>query len=163
MREGNEVTAKVGPKDNTRLLSDLYDQALARRQALYERGELLGKAQMCERLAIDQAELRKAVREGRLFYIEGGRGEDWYPAFFADSASRRHDIERVAVALNPLPGDVKWMFFATPKYSLGGKTPVEALGDGAVASVLRTALEFAEHNRGVETSHTTNSDEARQP
>jgi hypothetical protein len=108
---------------------------------------LLGEAQMCERLAIDQAELLKAVDDGRLFFIEGGYGEDWYPAFFADSAARGQDIERVALALNPLPGDVKWMFFTTPKYSLSGQTPPQALRDGAVASVLRTALEFAERNR----------------
>ena len=142
------MAASVGPEDNTKLLSDLHAKARARRQALYVRGELLGEAQICERLAIDQAELRKAVGDGRLFCLEGSRGEDWYPAFFADSVAGLHDIERVSLVLNPLQGDVKWMFFTTPKYSLGGQTPVEALGDGSVASVLRTALEFAERNRG---------------
>ena len=145
---GDEVAASAGLEDNTRWWSDLNDKAMVRRQLLYERGELLGEGQICERLAIDQAELQKAVREGRLFCIEGSRREDWYPAFFADSAASRHDIERVARALNPLPGDVKWMFFTTPKYPLSGQTPLEALGDGAVASVLRTALEFVERIRG---------------
>lgn len=131
-----------------RLLDDLGHKAMARRQLLYERGELLGAEQMCERLAIDDVALRQAVGDGRMFWVEGPSGEHWYPGFFVDHAGVRHDIERVAVALNPLPGAVKWAFFTTPKYSLHRQTPVKALRGGQAASVLRTAVEFAERNRG---------------
>ena len=135
-------------EDNTKLLIDLKAKAMARRQVLYERGELLGEAQMCERLGIDEAALRNAVREGRMFWIEGARGEAWYPVFFVDSAANRRDIERVALALNQIPGGSQWRFFTTPKYSLGGRTPLDALFDGALSSVLQTAHEFVERNFG---------------
>jgi hypothetical protein len=135
-------------EDNTDLLDGLAAGAMARRQQLHEQGALLTSAQTCERLGITRQALSKAVKDGRLFWIDGPGGAQWYPGFYAASTANRKHIEKVAVALGDLPGDAKWQFFTTPKHSLGGKTPVAALEAGALEQVLRTALEVRERSVG---------------
>jgi hypothetical protein len=139
---------RTEPEDNTALLNNLESAALARRQRLHENGELLTSAQICARLGISRQALSKAVRDRRMFWLDGASGAQWYPGFFADDAISRRDLERVSVALGELPGAVKWQFFTTPKHSLDGKTPVEAIREGKSDAVVRTAVETLERSLG---------------
>lgn len=139
---------RIAPEENTALLDALADQAMTRRRRQHQAGDLLASAAMCARLGISRQALSKAVRERRMFWLDGPGGAQWYPAFFADTASSRRDLERVSVALAGLPGAVKWQFFTTPKHSLDGQTPVAAIRDGKTGRVMRTALEAVERNLG---------------
>jgi hypothetical protein len=139
---------RTEPEDNSHLLNALDNEAMARRQALHERGELLSSAQIRARLGITRQALSKAVSERRMFWVGGNKGAQWYPSFFADDMTDRRMLEQVSVALGDLPGAVKWQFFTTPKHSLDGRTPVDAVRAGALDRVLRTAGEVMERNLG---------------
>jgi hypothetical protein len=71
-------------------------------------------------------------------------GDRLYPAFFADPELDRQQLETVAKELRELPGWSKWQFFTTPKASLGGRTPLDALKTGKLQEVRRAAVGFAE-------------------
>lgn len=147
----NPATPRVtrsAPEDNTAQLDHLEDQALARRQHLHESGELLTSSDICARLGISRQALSKAVRDRRMFWLDGASGAQWYPRFFADETISRRELERVSQALGELAGAIKWQFFTTPKHSLNGQTPVAAIKDGRADAVVRTALETAERNLG---------------
>ena len=139
---------RSAPEDNTALLDQLQDAALALRQRLHDDGELLTSAQICARLGISRQALSKAVRDRRRFWIDGIGGAQWYPGFFADASLGRREVERVSVALADLPGAMKWQFFTTPKHSLEGRTPVETLKEGKSEDVVRAALEIVERSLG---------------
>jgi hypothetical protein len=79
----------------------------------------------------------------RVFHIQQDDRRH-YPAFFLDPSYRRRDLYQVCRRLKDLPGGSKLQFFAGPKASLGGITPLEALRHGALARVLRAADGFAE-------------------
>lgn len=136
------------PEDNAQLLSELDSNAMARRRQLHEEGQLLSSADLCERLHITRQALSKAVRDKRMFWIDGPAGAQWYPSFFSTEQIHRRDIGRVSVALGDLPGPAKWQFFTTPKHSLNGKTPLAALENGMAEQVLRTAAETRERSLG---------------
>ena len=150
LSEGEAVqhATRTAPEDNTALLDDLEDQALARRQQLRDKGELLTSAEICARLGISRQALSKAVRDRRMFWLDGACGSQWYPSFFADAATSRRNVEQVSVALADLPGAMKWQFFTTPKHSLAGQTPLAAIRTGKTDEVMRTAMEVVERNLG---------------
>jgi len=136
------------PEDNQALMAQLHADAMAGRAQLHAAGELLGSAAMQAQLGVSRQALSKAVHERRLFWVDGPGGVHWYPGFFATSRAHRRDLERVSVELGELPGSTKWQFFTTPKHSLAGRTPVQALESGDVDRVLRTAGEFRERSVG---------------
>lgn len=135
-------------EDNTALLADMAAQAMGRRRALHEQGLLLTSAQICDLLGITRQALSRAVGARRMFAVDGPGGAQWYPAFYGSSGANRRDIEKVSSALADLPGDAKWQFFTTPKHSLGGRTPLDALAGGALEQVVRTAAEVRERSLG---------------
>jgi hypothetical protein len=139
---------QTAPEDNSQLLTKMENEAMAKRQALYERGELLTSAQICARLGLTRQALSKAVSDRRMFWVGGNQGAQWYPGFFADDMTDRRMLEQVSVALGDLPGAVKWHFFTSPKHSLDERTPVDAVRAGAMDQVLRTAAEVLERNLG---------------
>lgn len=143
-----EVKPERVEEDNTALLDEMAAKAMRRRQALHEEGQLLGSAQICDLLGITRQALSKAVHDRRMFWVDGPAGAQWYPAFYATSGANRKHVEQVCVALRELPGGAKWQFFTTPKHSLGGKTPVEALEQGSLDEVVRTAGAFSERSLG---------------
>lgn len=140
--------SKTAPEDNAQLMAVMNDEAMARRQALHERGDLLTSAQISARLGVSRQALSKAISERRMFWVDGAKGAQWYPSFFTDAMIDRRMLEQVSVALGDLPGAVKWQFFTTPKHSLGGRTPIDAVRAGALEQVLRTAVEVMERNLG---------------
>lgn len=105
---GAQDTKQFAEEDNAELVAQLRQDAMDRRAALYRAGELLDSAELCKRLGITQQSLIVAVREKRIFEIEGPGRAIWYPSFFVTSAATRGNLERVSVALDDLPGDAKW-------------------------------------------------------
>lgn len=101
--------------------------------------QVLGARLNCTRQA-----LSKAVGSNRMFYVEH-EGTRYFPVSFGEGARyRRRDLEAVSKELGGLPGGAKLLFFMTPKGSLGGATPLEALARGNVDAVLVAARGFTE-------------------
>ena len=105
----------------------LSEQTYARRRALVDKGELLTSADLIERVDITRQALSNRLAAGSIFYVDGGRNERYYPAFFADAALDTKAVRKVTKALGDLPGASKWLFFTSPRESLGGLTPLEVL------------------------------------
>ncbi len=124
-------------------VAGLESRAQAARKRLAAARSLLPAGELIAQLDITRQALSKAVKAHRLFAVEAG-GERLYPAFFADANLDRRQLERVAKELGELPGWQKWEFFMTPKASLGGLTPVEALKRGRYTETRRAAIGFLE-------------------
>lgn len=107
-------------------------------------GELLPGSEMQRRLQISAQALSAAMKRKRIFAIKGAGGRYHYPAFFADSAYDRSTLERVSQALGDLPGTSKLHFFTSPRHSLEGLNPLQALAKGRVDAVLDQANAFLE-------------------
>jgi len=132
------------PDDNQAFMDKLYQQSLASRARQVEDGLLLTSSDICSRRQITRQALSRAVKDGRVFWLDGPSGTQLYPHFFAKSKLERSAFEKVSRALGAVPGASKWQFFTTPKRSLGGISPVEALDKGAMESVMATAMAFRE-------------------
>jgi hypothetical protein len=117
--------------------------AMAGRRELAAAREVVSAKALSDRLQVSPQALSKATRLNRMFTVEVD-GERLYPAFFADPELDRQQLETVAKELRELPGWSKWQFFATPKASLGGRTPIDALKTGKLQEVRRAAVGFAE-------------------
>jgi len=105
----------------------LSEHTYARRRALVDKGELLTSADLIERVDITRQALSNRLAAGSIFYVDGGRNERYYPAFFADAALDTKAVRKVTKALGDVPGASKWLFFTSPRESLGGLTPLEVL------------------------------------
>ena len=84
------------------------------------------------------------MKAGRLFALDAFKGRLLYPAFFADGDISRRDLEAITRSLGDIPASSKWQFFTTPKASLDGRTPLEALQRGDRQAVMVTAAGFVE-------------------
>lgn len=111
---------------------------------LIEQGAFIPAIQLCERLDISRQALSKAKSDKRMFAIIGPSGDAYYPAFFADDRHDRRQLEKVSRALQDLPATSKYFFFTAPRQSLGGKSPLDAIANGQIDAVLRSASGFAE-------------------
>lgn len=83
------------------------------------------------------------VAQHRLFSTQWN-GKALYPAFMAERTADIRSLEAVCRRLGQLPAGSKWQFFVTPKASLEGKTPLEALREGGLAAVNTAADGFRE-------------------
>jgi len=124
-------------------LVNLESKAQTARDHLVAARKVLPAGEIIALLNISRQALSKAVKAQRLFAVEAG-GERLYPAFFGDADLDRRQLERVAKELGELPGWQKWEFFTTPKASLRGLTPVEALKRGRYTETRRAAIGFLE-------------------
>jgi hypothetical protein len=127
---------------STQLMQAAIGQARTAREKLVETEEVLPSGDITTALGVSRQALSKAVRANRLFALELG-GERYYPAFFADPHLERRQLEAVSHILGDLAGWEKWQFFTTPKGSLGGVSPLDALKKGKYAEVRRAAEGFA--------------------
>lgn len=107
-------------------------------------GRLLSSSEMIGRLKLSKQALSAAVKNQRMFALSGPSGENYYPAFFADSAYDRRILELVSKKLGTLSSGSKWQFFTMPKASLTGQTPLVALKKGKLTDVLAAAEAFME-------------------
>lgn len=103
---------------------------------VYSAGEIISA------LKISCQALKKSRDSGRVFVVTRPTGEEYYPAFYL--SNERKAIEAVSKRLGTLDGRSKWSVFTTPKLSLGGQTPIQALGVGKVDAVLAAAGGFLE-------------------
>lgn len=122
---------------------------LAEKQSKKFKAELIEKKlivsadEICEALGFTRRSLNKALKENRMFYLQQGR-RHYYPVFYADGRLSRPVLEDITLVLGDLTGSQKWQFFTRPKNSLFGKTPIEALQEGLVDNVLKSAWGFVE-------------------
>lgn len=143
-RGGPATEPQSAPIENVRFLAGLAAQERHNRRRDIEEGRLLPADEMSQRLQLGKHALGRAVRDRRMFSIDGPAGAKVYPAFFADPRYSRADLERVSRELGALPGPSKLQFFTTPKGSLSARTPIEALADGDLDAVLKAAAGFRE-------------------
>lgn len=139
---------KTADEDNAELMARLDQGTLERRTKMRDQGLLLTSSEICSQLGITRQALSKAVTGMRMFYLDGASSAQWYPSFFVRDKELRREIETVSVALGELSGPMKFQFFSSPKHSLHGQTPVEAIEAGRVDDVLRSAEAFKERGLG---------------
>ena len=131
IRLGNELIARAEEK------------AVANVATMAARGELLTSSQFQDGLGITRQSVSVGVKAKRFFALVGPSGDNFYPAFFADSTPGRPLIEKVSRALGDLPAQSKYFFFTSKRTSLQD-TPLNAMRLGRVAEVLALAADFAE-------------------
>ncbi len=136
-----QATNKSGINTSS-LMGKLRVQEAANRQRDIDSGVLLTSSALASRLGISTQSLSKAVQSKRMFTLDGPSGRSVYPEFFADARCQRAHLERVSQALGDLPGPSKWEFFTSPRVSLHGHTPIDALANGELDLVLRAAAAF---------------------
>lgn len=132
------------PDANRKFLEKMAIQSNAARERDLAEGRLIPAGKVWEKLEITKQAVSKAVKEKRMFTLDGPSGESLYPAFYTDKRYDRRTLGKISKALGDLPGPSKWQFFTTGKASLGGKTPLDALSNGEVDAVLVTAAGFVE-------------------
>lgn len=111
--------------------------------AVLEGAALISPREMTERLGWTRQALSKALTAQRVFFVEL-RGLRYFPSFFTEPRYQRRQLEAVSKLLGALSGGAKLQFFTTPKGSLAGKTPLDALADGQYAAVRIAAQGFAQ-------------------
>ncbi len=104
---------------------------------------LLDSSDFANRLNWTRQALSKALRANRVFSLEV-RGNRYFPAFFTDPRHERRHLEAVSRLLGDVPGGSKWLFFTTPKGSLAGLTPIQALDKGQLVAVKATVERFSQ-------------------
>lgn len=132
------------PPENEAFMRNMATQEQARRVELEQKGQLIGAQELANRLEVSNQAVSKALKAGRLFALDGSGGRLLYPAFYADGEISRRELETVTRALGDIPASSKWQFFTTPKGSLNGMTPLQALQRGDRQAVLVAAAGFLE-------------------
>jgi hypothetical protein len=111
------------------------DRALGRRgRELIDDGTLITATELCLRTGIAEAHLPELVRQRKLFtlphWVDGVFGDDYYPAFFAESQYDSACLAAVSKGLLGIDGVRKFRFFTTENADLGDKTPLKILETG---------------------------------
>jgi hypothetical protein len=131
---------KAKPSSESKTLTPVPRSSPALLKSI-QRQELLDSPHFTQRLQWTRQALSKALRANRVFYVEV-RGARFFPAFFTDPQHERRHLEAVSRLLGVVPGGGKWLFFTTPKGSLAGLTPLQALAKGELVAVKAAAMRF---------------------
>ena len=143
--EGAEsVTSAEQEQANAEVLSRLRRQSAAALQRRIERKELLSPKEFQDALGISRQSVNEAIKSRRMFALLGPRGENYYPAFYADGNLNRREVEKVAKVLGGLPAPSKYHFFTSKSLFLGAVTPLQALTKGRLEDVMIAATAFKE-------------------
>ncbi len=110
---------------------------VAHRDLLVDRAKFLTEA------GLSTLQLDRALLANRVFLVRL-HGQEYIPDFFLDERYDRRQLQAVCKVLGDLPGGSKLQFFTTPKGSLNGQTPLDALLSRRAAAVRRTAKGFIE-------------------
>ena len=137
------IATLLAAQESTSLLAKAKQRATDIHAELVNKKSVVPSGVLIQALGITRQALSKAVQANRMFSVEVG-GENYYPVFYADTKFDRRKLERVTKLLGKLDGWQKWQFFTTPKASLGGLTPLEAMSKGSYESVAKAAAGFAE-------------------
>jgi len=130
--------------ENSAYLDQLAAQEKERRAQMVHKGQLIEAKELASRLGITVQAISQALKARRLFDLDCGGGKRLYPAFYADPESDRATLGEITRLLGDIPASAKWQFFSTPKQSLNGRTPLQALKDGDVAKVQTSVRGFLE-------------------
>lgn len=130
-------------ESNKQLLAEFAAKERKRVAELAASGQLVELDRMAELLSVTPQAVLDAEAACRIFSFEGGDGR-LYPAFYASARPNRALLDEVSSRLDHLPGASKWQFFTTPRLSLGGQTPIEALEAGGKDLVIAAAIAFTE-------------------
>lgn len=112
-------------------------------EVMIKAGTLVDSPQFARDSGMTSEALLSQVAERRLFALEFA-GRAYYPRFFLDSRYDRRQLETVCADLAALGAGSKLQFFTTGKASLSGRTPLEALEQGAFDRVRTAAQGFAD-------------------
>lgn len=123
------------------------DHALAKSGgSLIEEGAIIIAGDFITATGISQETLAKKLRERLIFkmpdWVYLVWGDDYFPAFFADSQYDRCSLEAVSKALRAYNGIRKYRFFTASDPNLGNRTPLEAIGYGDLGLVLTAVKVF---------------------
>ena len=101
--------------------------------------ELLTLPDFLDARKVSKRTVSSAIAWGRVFCITGADGQDYYPAFFADSSDYvRQCLGKVCQALGDIPPYAKYQFLTTDMHWLvNGGTPIQAIRLGRVNEVLQ--------------------------
>lgn len=116
---------------------------MERMPSVFRHNLLVDRAKFLTEARLTAPQLDRALHAKRLFAVEL-QGQEYLPEFFLDARYERHQLQAFCKVLGDLPAGSKLQFFTTPKGSLNGQTPLDALMDRKVAAVRRTAQGFAE-------------------
>ncbi len=108
-----------------------------------EASTLLSQEAFANLRACSLDSLRQACDRHRIFCVTIDAAP-LYPSFYVDRRFDQRQLEAITKVLGDLTGGSKWMFFTTPKGSLGSVTPLLALLEGRYARVRATAQGYAE-------------------
>lgn len=133
------ISTMLGRDLNEPIFQDAEVRSNKMRKVLVAEKQIVTSGEFTEALGISRQALSKAVKMNRCFLLEYG-GENYYPRFFADQAFDRRKLERISKALGDLSGWSKWLFFTTPKLTLGEATPLAALKKRMYKEVLQAAI-----------------------
>lgn len=139
---GSTQRTLAGP--NADFMSTLAQQESIRRARDIAQGRLISADHLALALGWSGQAVDSARVAGRMFGFEATPGNHVYPAFYADPAIPFGDLEAITLALGAAPASGKWQFFTTPKMSLEGRTPLQALSEGDRQAVMRSATGFVE-------------------
>lgn len=141
-RSARPVLVEKACRENAAIMAEFHAAAEAAMLSRIERAELITKDELIRRLGGNRRWVNSAILAGRIFSLQAPSGNDYFPAFFADNSYKRRDLGRVAKVLASLPGPSRYYFFVSKSFTLG-MTPLEALAEGRVKSVVVCAFGFA--------------------
>ncbi len=142
-RQFEEIRGTLQEREANRKADSATRKSSRYLKTLIEAQTLMNPAEFAARMCWTRQALSKALKSGRVFFVEF-QGSRYYPAFFAESRYDRRHLEAVSKLLGDLPGATKLQFMSTPKGSLGGLTPLEALAKGHFAATKVAAEGFAQ-------------------
>ncbi|AMN46458.1 hypothetical protein ACG33_04955 [Steroidobacter denitrificans] len=138
------IEAALVKSQNQSALDSARQRGRTIKHELVAKGELVSAAALADALGISRQAVHKAAKASRLFSLEAGGREHYFPAFQADPDVRAGGLEDVLAILRSESDWSKWVFFTTPSGSLGGITPVQGLSQGRKEAVLAAARAYIE-------------------
>lgn len=103
--------------------------------------KLVDRSKFLAATGLSERQLDEVLRAKRVFVVRMG-GHEFVPRFFLDERYVKRQLHALCKLLGDLPSGSKLQFFVTPKASLSGRTPLEALLEGKATAVRRTAEGF---------------------
>jgi hypothetical protein len=129
---------------NAEVMSRLRRESAAALQRRIDSKDLLSPKEFQDALGISRQSVNEAVKARRMFALLGPSGENYYPAFYADSELNRREVEKVSKVLGGVPSASRYHFFTSKSMFLGTLTPLQALKKGRLEDVLIAATAYKE-------------------
>ena len=129
-QENDDFIAEMRSESQTQRIKDIASK------------KLLKSAAIAGKLGVTPQAVTAAVRANSMFALAGPSGDSFVPAFFADAKYDRKVLGKVSRVLGGMSGGSKWDFFTSPRISLNGKSPLDALAKGNIKQVLEVAAAF---------------------